>query len=129
MHKIKHLSICLTLLHIEMRRIRASKIIEIPKIRESSKSPDFQSVASKSKSISVAKRSRFKKQSQNIVDLGQKRYFSTRCRRNEVENNLDYNILPIESIQEKIDYFISPYNRDKMINKFMNFEEATEKVY
>ena len=34
-------------------------------------------------------------------------------------------ILPAERIQNKIDYYLGPYNWRKMINKFMNFDDET----
>lgn len=35
----------------------------------------------------------------------------------------EFNILPNESLQEKMDYFITPYNTSLMYKKYMEFED------
>ena len=40
-----------------------------------------------------------------------------------MENLKKYTVVPTENMQEKIDYFFSPYNRKLNFSKFMKFEE------
>lgn len=43
--------------------------------------------------------------------------------KNEAEKNLNFNPVPNNDIQKKIDYFITPYNRTRVITKFMSFND------
>lgn len=42
---------------------------------------------------------------------------------NEAEKHLNFNPKPDSKTQRKIDYFITPYNDVKVVNKFMSFNE------
>lgn len=42
---------------------------------------------------------------------------------NEAEKHLNFNPVPNETLQEKIDKYITPYNNIKVVTKFMNFNE------
>ena len=44
--------------------------------------------------------------------------------KSEAERHLNFNPLPNDETQKKIDYFITPYNRMKVVTKFMNFNEV-----
>jgi len=43
--------------------------------------------------------------------------------KSEAEMHLNFNPLPDNETQKKIDYFITPYNSAKVVTKFMNFNE------
>jgi len=43
--------------------------------------------------------------------------------KSEAERHLNFNPLPNDETQKKIDYFITPYNNAKVVTKFMNFNE------
>ena len=42
---------------------------------------------------------------------------------NEAEKHLNFNPLPSDETQKKIDYFITPYNSVKVVTKFMDFNK------
>jgi hypothetical protein len=41
---------------------------------------------------------------------------------NLIRNLNDYTLIPDKKILEKIDYYITPYNRKLVYNKYMDFE-------
>ena len=44
----------------------------------------------------------------------------------EAEKRLNFNLMPNKQMQKKIDYFLTPYNKHKMITKFMSFENLNK---
>ena len=45
----------------------------------------------------------------------------------EAERHLNFNPVPDNDVQKKIDYFITPYNKVKVVTKFMSFNDKEEK--
>eukprot|EP00345_Euplotes_harpa_P012346 CAMPEP_0168333372 /NCGR_PEP_ID=MMETSP0213-20121227/9573_1 /TAXON_ID=151035 /ORGANISM="Euplotes harpa, Strain FSP1.4" /LENGTH=167 /DNA_ID=CAMNT_0008337693 /DNA_START=76 /DNA_END=579 /DNA_ORIENTATION=+ len=45
--------------------------------------------------------------------------------KSEAKRHLNYNIFPNKDVQKKIDYFMTPYNKSKPIQKHMNFDEES----
>ena len=39
----------------------------------------------------------------------------------EAEKHLNYNMMPSQEVQRKIDYYVTPYNSSKTVHKYMMF--------
>ena len=54
----------------------------------------------------------------NSIDQARKKTVSI------AEENLDYDIMPSEMLQNKVDYFITPYNKKLNLHKHMEFGKS-----
>ena len=83
--------------NLDMKRTRALRGIDTTRVKENMKNPDIL-FGVKFRNSVVHKRSKFHKQSNQIVGIEKRRYNTPRPQWSEVVNHLDYNILRAQLI-------------------------------